>query len=100
MIYVIFNEIMVKFITDTKSYVFNLVLSRNCTEAGCWSFTLEGDSMVIEEALKKSDISSGVYGWVVCDILSHLSNFELLDFSFIHRGGNSVAHEVAKVELL
>jgi hypothetical protein len=33
---------------------------------GIRSFTLEGDSMVIVEALKKSDFSSGVYGeWPV-----------------------------------
>jgi hypothetical protein len=64
---------------------------------GLRSFTQEGDSMVIVEALKKSDISSGVYGGVVCDIFSHLSDFELLDFSFIRRGGNIVTHEVAKL---
>jgi hypothetical protein len=64
---------------------------------GIWSFTLEGDSMVIVEALKKGDFSSDIFGGVVCDIISHLSDFELYDFSFVRRDGNSVAHEVAKL---
>jgi len=66
---------------------------------GIRPFTQEGDSMVIVEDLKKSDISSSVYGGVVCDIISHLSDFELLNFSFVRRGGNSVAHEVAKIDV-
>jgi hypothetical protein len=53
--------------------------------------------MVIVEALKKCDVSSGVYGGVVCDIISKLSNFDLYDFSFVRRCGNSVAHEVTKL---
>jgi hypothetical protein len=52
---------------------------------GIRSFTLEGDFMVTVEALKKSDFSSCVYGGVVCGIISHLSDFELLDFSFVHK---------------
>jgi hypothetical protein len=53
--------------------------------------------MVIVEALKKGDFSSDIFGGVVCDIISHLSDFELYDFSFVRRDGNSVAHEVAKL---
>jgi hypothetical protein len=64
---------------------------------GLRSFTLEGNSMVIVEALKKCDVSSDVYGGVVCDIISKLSDFDLCDFSFVRRCGNSVAHEVAKL---
>jgi hypothetical protein len=35
------------------------------------------------EALKKCDVSSGVYGGVVCDIISKLSDFDLYDFFFL-----------------
>lgn len=68
---------------------------------GLWSFTLKGDFMLIVEALKKCDVSFGIYGGVVCDIISKLSNFDLYDFFifflFVEVVINSVAHEVANL---
>jgi len=64
---------------------------------GLQSFTLEGDSLVIVEALRKGEDSSKAYGRMVHDSLDKLSDFEMYGISFVCRGGNIVAHEIVKL---
>jgi uncharacterized protein YwbE len=66
---------------------------------GLRSFLMEGDSLEIVEAIRNGEDSSKRYRGVVHDILVKLSDFHMWGISFVCRGGNRVAHEIAKIDV-
>ncbi|KAL2943841.1 Ent-copalyl diphosphate synthase chloroplastic [Bienertia sinuspersici] len=56
----------------------------------------ERDCLSLISKLKKGVKLNSAVGFIVSDILSLASYFELCSFSYVRREGNSLAHNVAK----
>ena len=65
-------------------------------EAGFSNLVLEGDNLVVMNSLQssKDDLASG--GTIVADIINLRALCPSIEFTFVKREGNSVAHEFAK----
>ncbi|KAL0004551.1 hypothetical protein SO802_012112 [Lithocarpus litseifolius] len=56
---------------------------------------LEGDSMVVPQALKSKDLGLAAYGLLIRDALSFAGIFSEVSYSHTKREGNNVAHGLA-----
>ena len=58
---------------------------------------VEGDSLVVTQALKSKVVGLAAYGLLIRDAFSLAGNFSKVSYSHIKREGNKVAHGLAKL---
>lgn len=67
------------------------------TDIGLDNAIVEGDSLVVTQALKTKDVGLVAYGLLIKDACSLAGNFSEVSYSHIKREGNKVAHCLAKL---
>lgn len=65
-------------------------------EEGFLDIVLEGNNMVVMQSLRSNDDGLASGGTMVVDMIYLRALCNILDFSFVKREGNSVAHSFAK----
>ena len=65
-------------------------------DVGLTEVEVEGDSLVIFQALKQQEVCFASYGDIVQDVLHLSSSLHWVGFSHVRRNGNRVAHVLAR----
>ena len=65
-------------------------------ELGIVEFVLEGDSEVVINSLRSSEASFSSFGHLLELAKSMLVSSTCINFSHVHRGGNKIAHNLAR----
>ena len=65
-------------------------------DVGVTEFILEGDSLIISDALCEQSLLPSSIGPIVYGILSSSHTFRCIEFSHVRRQGNGPAHLLAK----
>ena len=66
-------------------------------DIGLDNVIVEGDSLVVTQALKSKVVGLAAYGLLIRDAFSLAGNFSEVSYSHIKREGNKVAHGLAKL---
>ena len=66
-------------------------------DIGLDNVIVEGDSLVVMQALKSKVVGLVAYGLLIRDAFSLVGNFSKVSYSHIKREGNKVAHGLAKL---
>jgi len=65
-------------------------------EAGISRLIIEGDSLNVIRAILTPAANSSLLGHVYEDITCNIKGLQIVSFSWVKRGGNMVAHSLAK----
>jgi len=75
-----------------------LFAMRVALEHGFRRIVMEGDCLTLISLLQRKECPNNVLGFFISDILSLLVSFEFVSWVFVKRGGNGVAHALAKYQ--
>ena len=62
---------------------------------GISSICVEGDCQPLIQKLQNKTVEDNFAGFIIADILTLVTQFEFVAFSFVKREGNTVAHKLA-----
>ncbi|KAJ8450340.1 hypothetical protein Cgig2_004797 [Carnegiea gigantea] len=80
------------FIEEAKACLHAL---RCVFQFGARNIIVEGDCLPLINMLKSNQVPDTAAGFFIRDILSFIPNFDLISWSFVKRGDNKVAHDLA-----
>lgn len=69
-------------------------------DSGVSKLVVERDFLAVIQALKKGVSGASDFSLIIEDILSFLSSFQSIEWSFVKRSGNKVAHYLAHFQLV
>lgn len=84
-------------VEEARACLFGL---RCAYEWGARNIIIEGDSLGLIQLLKTRSTHDNFVGLFVNDILAYVESFDFYAWTFVKRGGNKVAHELAHLPLL
>ncbi|XP_035545959.1 uncharacterized protein LOC108997798 [Juglans regia] len=70
-----------------------------CEELGLGTVIFEGDAKGVTEAVSKEEKNDSCWGHLVEGLQQKLGMFDRWETGFVHREGNEVAHQLAKLAL-